>query len=72
MSRSIAIYGKGGEAVVDEALERVRIQAQQQARDYLCPSCMDKRCLNGSICKAFLMVTDEIAWQLAANNAAIN
>ena len=59
-------------SVVDRALEQVRLAAQQQARDFLCYDCIDKRCLNGSICKAFITMTDSMAWEMIAEKAELN
>lgn len=61
-----------GKLIEDKALERVRIQAQSVARDFLCYDCIDKRCLNDSICKAFLTLTDSFAWEIIAEKAELN
>lgn len=61
-----------GELVTNKALERVRIQAQSVAKDFLCHDCIDKRCLSGSICKAFLTLTDSFAWEIIAEKAELN
>ncbi len=58
--------------VENKALEQVRIQAQAIARDFLCTDCSDKRCLTGSICKAFIMLTESFAWEIIARRAELN
>ena len=61
-----------GRLVVDKALGKVRIDAQDRARAFLCYECLDKRCLTGSICKAFIQITDSIAWEIMAERAELN
>jgi hypothetical protein len=58
--------------VLDRALETVRGEAQIRARDYLCRNCLDQRCLTGSICKAFIKLTNSFAWEIIAKEAENN
>ena len=61
-----------GDLVTGKALEQVRIQAQARARDFLCDDCLDQRCRTGSLCKAFLTLTDSFAWEMVAEKAELN
>jgi len=55
-----------------KALEQVRVHAQKYAREFLCRDCLDKRCLTGSICRAFIIITDQVAWEIIAEKAELN
>lgn len=61
-----------GKQVEDKALEKVRIQAQAKARDFLCYDCSDQRCRNDSFCPAFFTVTEDIARELINIAAELN
>ena len=61
-----------GKLIIDKALECMHIQAQARARDLLCYDCLDQRCQTGRICKAFLTMTDSIAWEIIAEKAELN
>ena len=61
-----------GTLVEEKALERYRVQAQQQVREFLCKDCPDQRCRTGSVCKAFLILTDGVAWTMSAGKAEMN
>lgn len=61
-----------GALVEEKALERYRVQAQQQVREFLCKDCPDQRCRTGSLCAAFLTLTDSVAWAMSAGNAEMN
>lgn len=58
--------------IINKALERYHISAQEKVREILCHDCLDRRCLSGSKCKAFLTFTDSVAWDMSAGNADMN
>jgi len=60
------------ETVVGRALEREREKALVRAREFLCKDCPDRRCLNNSICKAFVMLVESFAWEEVAKQAELN
>ena len=67
--------GKGllaTELIEEKALERLMPQAQERTRKYLCQDCRDRRCLNGSECKAFDILSKTYAWEIVAEKAELN
>jgi len=60
------------EKVIDKALKRLMLKAQNQARQQLCRDCLDQRCLTGSICKTFIMLSKAIAWEIIASQSETN
>lgn len=58
--------------IIDKALERYRVQAQEQVRQFLCTDCLDQRCRTGPVCNAFCALTDSIAWEMSAGRAEMN
>lgn len=61
-----------GTAIENKAIERYREEAMKEAKEFLCPDCLDQRCRTGSPCNALLVLTDGIAWEKAAGKAEMN
>jgi len=61
-----------GDLVVRKAMERVFPEAARRAQDFLCGDCLDRRCQNDSICKAFIATTESFAWEIRSNGYEYN
>ena len=60
------------EQVERTALERAMPEARRRAQEQLCQDCRDRRCLKGSTCKAFILISKAIAWEIVAAKAELN
>jgi len=60
------------EQVEEIALERAMPEARRQAQEQLCQDCRDRRCLKGSVCKTFALISKAIAWEIVAAKAELN
>ena len=58
--------------IEERALEVVMPQAQSRARDFLCPDCLDRRCLANLKCNAFILLSKGYAWEIVAEKAELN
>ena len=63
---------EAGDVVIDKALEKYREQAQEKVRGFLCPDCLDQRCMTGSMCKTFITMTAFMATDIVARASELN
>lgn len=60
------------ELIEQKALERVMPLAQEKTREQICQDCRDRRCLTGSECKAFDLLSKTYAIEMIAGKAELN
>ncbi|MBA7472474.1 hypothetical protein ES707_07801 [subsurface metagenome] len=60
------------ELIEQKALERVMPLAQGKTTVEICQDCRDQRCLTGSECKAFDLLSKTYAWEMIVRNAELN
>jgi len=60
------------ELIEQKALERVMPLAQGKIREQICQDCRDRRCLTGSECKTFNLLSKAYAWEIVAEKAELN
>lgn len=60
------------ELIEQKALERVMPLAQEKTREQICQDCRDQRCLTGSECKAFDLLSKTYAWEMIIEKAELN
>lgn len=60
------------QAIINKALQPVRALAEARARAFLCADCIDRRCVQGRICKAFDRQVEAFAWEITAEGAENN
>ena len=60
------------ELIEQKALERVMPLAQEKTRVEICQDCRDQRCLTGSECKAFNLLSKVYAWEVVVRSAELN
>jgi len=60
------------ELIEQKALERVMPLAQEKTRGEICRDCLDRRCLIGTECKAFDLLSKTFAWEMVVTGAELN
>ena len=60
------------EIIEQKALERVMPLAQEKTKREICQDCRDRRCLIGSECKAFDLLSKTFAWEMIVTSAELN
>ena len=60
------------ELIEQKALERVMPLAREKTREQICQDCRDRRCLTGSECKAFDLLSKAYAWEMITEKAELN
>ncbi|GAH49980.1 unnamed protein product, partial [marine sediment metagenome] len=60
------------ELIEQKALARVMPLAQEKTREQICQDCRDLRCLTGSECKMFDLLSKTYAWEMIVEKAELN
>jgi len=60
------------ELIEQKALERVMPLAREKAKEQICQDCRDQRCLTGSECKAFNLLSKTYAIEMIVEKAELN
>ena len=60
------------ELIEQKALERVMPLAQEKAKEQICQDCRDRRCLTGSECKTFDLLSKTYAWEMIVEKVELN